>query len=60
MGYTDEEIKSFMSKEERQSFNDWMIGQTGAMNDKGEFLAYPWDVGRFLGMVRQGKVTYWD
>lgn len=60
-GYTNKLIKSIMTKEEFKKFNKWMCGQTCVMDDiTKEIITYPYDVLRFLEMVRLGKPTYWD
>ena len=60
MGYTGEEIATFMSKGERTKFFAWMNGQTGGVSEDGDMLFYTWDVKRFLAMVREGTPTYFD
>lgn len=58
-GYTRNEIKTFMTKEEFKKFGDWMCGQT-VMVVKGKHICYSLDVKRFLKMVRLNIPTYFD
>jgi len=60
LGYTYEELKTFLTSKELKKFNDWIYGQTCAINKKGQFIYYAWDVERFVDLVRKGKPTYWD
>lgn len=59
LGYTYDEIKSFMTAQEYEKFCEWMNGQTCAIEDDVIYV-YECDVERFLAMVRRGKPTYWD
>jgi hypothetical protein len=60
LGYSDAEIKIFMSKKEYEKFCEWITGQTCGVDEKGVHRFYPWDVHRFLELVRLGKGTYFD
>jgi hypothetical protein len=60
-GYTYEEIKGFLTKTELKKFGDWIYGQTCGVDEKtGNCLIYPWDLERFIALVRKGIPTYWD
>ena len=60
-GYTYEEIKSFLTEKELKRFNDWIDGQTCAVDAKtNQSIIYGHDVMRFVDMVRKGTPTYWD
>jgi len=39
---------------------EWFIGQTGIMDDKGEFIYYYHDIERGLDLILKGKETYFD
>mgnify|MGYP001184891505 CR=1 FL=1 len=60
MGYTWEEINTFMSKVERAKFCKWIYGQTCSATETGDSIFYTWDVKRFLALTREGTPTYFD
>lgn len=60
LGYSDSEIKKFMSKKEYRKFCEWITGQTCPMDEKGVLRFYPWDVHRFLELIRLERPTYFD
>ena len=60
LGYTDEELKSFMSEAEWHKFHLWMVGQTVAAGADGKARTYPWDAKRGLELIRFGRPTYFD
>ena len=60
IGYTDEELKGFMSEEEWEKFSAWMVGQTLGVGEDGKPRVYPWDVKRGLELIRFGKPTFFD
>lgn len=60
-GYTDENLRSFLTKKEHKQFWKWMYGQTCAFDKElNQCIAYGHDVMRFVELVRKGKPTYWD
>lgn len=60
LGYSSEEIKQILSKDEFRRFNRWFYGQTAALDNEGNVLVYEWDLLRFIGFVRRGIPTMWD
>lgn len=60
LGYTYEELKTFLTVKELKKFNEWIYGQTCAINNQGQFVYYAWDVERFIDLVRKDTPTYWD
>jgi hypothetical protein len=60
LGYSDAEIRTFMSKHEYKKFGDWIVGQTCGVDEKGIVRFYPWDVHRFLELIRLERLTYFD
>lgn len=60
LGYSDAEIKTFMSKKEYAKFGEWITGQTCGVDEKGVIHFYPWDVHRFLELIRLERPTYFD
>ena len=38
--YTNREIKNTLTKDKYRDFCEWHNGQTGIINDKGEFCVY--------------------
>ena len=59
LGYTDEELKGFMSEDEWKQFSTWMVGQIVGVGEDGKPRTYPWDVKRGLELIRFGK-TFFD
>lgn len=60
-GYTALRIASFMTKKELKSFNNWMYGQTCALDEKTkQCVYYKHDVERFINLIRKGTPTSWD
>lgn len=56
LGYTDRELRTFMTAEEFTAFQRWMQGQTITDNGRGEFVSYTHDVEVFLdGVRRRGR-----
>jgi hypothetical protein len=49
-----------MSKKEYAKFGAWITGQTCGIDSKGVIRFYPWDVHRFLELIRLEKHTYFD
>lgn len=47
MGYTAETLKEFFG-DRYPKFEEWMAGQTGAIDERGRFIVYWWDVERFM------------
>lgn len=61
MGYTHEDLLMILSPAEMKKFGDWIYGQTCGVDEKtGNCLIYPWDLERFIALVRKGIPTYWD
>lgn len=60
LGYTDEEMLTFMTDEEYRKMCRWMAGQTCTSDDEGRMLIYPHDVWRGLRLIREGVPTYFD
>jgi hypothetical protein len=60
LGYTEEELKTFLHPPELADFWGWMTGQTHAIGEDGTRYYYRYDVERFLGWIRLGKETYFD
>jgi hypothetical protein len=60
LGYSDTEIKRFMSKSEYKKFWGWITGQTCGVDENGIYRFYPWDVHRFLELIRFERPTYFD
>ena len=53
LGYTRAELDSIMTPNEREKFNQLAGVNTCAIDEKtGESLMYPWDVEKFLAIVR--------
>lgn len=59
LGYTWAEINSILTKSETKKFNEWIRGQTLAIEEGIQYV-YPWDFDRFIFLVRHGIETYWD
>lgn len=60
LGYTSAELKNFMTANEWEQFQKWMIGQTGGVGPNGELLTYPLDAERGIRLIRFGTPTWWD
>ena len=60
LGYSDEELRSFMSADEWTAFGRWMTGQTVGVGEDGKPRTFPWDAKRGLELIRFGRPTYFD
>lgn len=60
IGYTDGELKRYMTAEEWIKFSKWMGGQTQGVSLYGESLTYCEDAERGIALIRYGIPTYFD
>jgi hypothetical protein len=59
-GYYGWQLEDMFTKKELNKFYAWYNGQTGMMDENGNFIYYMEDVNRYIALVVEGKTTYFD
>lgn len=59
-GLTEGELKSYFGDLLMNKMGKWMDGQTCMVTKDRQVIIYPEDIDRFVGLLFEGRPTYWD
>lgn len=60
-GFTSNQIDEiFPTPAEREAFDAWFYGQTGAIDPDYGLVVYDYDVRRYIASLVTGRPTIWD
>lgn len=59
-GLTENELRKYFGDLIMAKFGKWIDGQTCMVTEDRQVIVYPEDIRRFVGLVFDGRKTYWD